>query len=50
MFSDCADPPTITVEMAGDIMQGASIATAPYTADTETIYTCQSGWYLVGQH
>ena len=48
MFSDCADPPTITVGMAGDIMQGASVATAPYAANIEITFTCQSGWYLVG--
>ena len=42
------DPPEITVGMAGDIIQGTSIATAPYAPGTEVTYTCQVGYQLAG--
>ena len=42
------DPPEIIVGLAGDIMEGTSIATAPYAPGTEVTYTCQVGYQLAG--
>ena len=39
----------ITVGMDGDIMRGGSVASPPYTNNDEITYTCQAGWFLVGQ-
>ena len=39
----------IMVGMAGDIMRGGFVASAPYAVDDVITYTCQADWFLVGE-